>query len=218
MKYNVENKRLSNNEVINKNINNNNKKGVHINELYQPQKNTSNTKKNNNSGNNPIVNNNSKNFSGNVLKNNENIKNKYKEIVIRNDDDLQKLSLEHEKLINTILTEEEDFINEHRTHIDDVVELVKQEMLLINEVDKPGSDIDNYVTSLDKILKEKAERIEKTRLKLKNFQTLLKDEECLSQKFYQYQNEYGDDIYPQNVDKNNNKDLLDDIDNFFQDK
>jgi hypothetical protein len=195
----------------------NNKKGMHINELYQQQgasRATTGTTKRASTGN-VIMNNN--NLNNNLKQNGEN-KNLYKDIVIRNEDDLQKLSLEHEKLINTILTEEEEFINEHRTHIDDVVELVKQEMLLINDVDKPGSDIDSYVTSLDKILKEKAERIEKTRSKLLKFQTLLKEEEFLSQKFYQYQNEFGGDDNYLNFDKNNNKEMLDDIDNFFQDK
>lgn len=190
---------------------------MHINDLYQPQganRAVSSTTKKVSTGN-VIMNN---NILNNNLRQNGDNKNNYKNIVIKNEDDLKKLSQEHEKLINTILTEEEDFINEHRTHIDDVVELVKQEMLLINEVDKPGSDIDNYVTSLDKILKEKAERIDKTRSKLLKFQNLLKEEEFLSQKFYQYQNEFGGDDNYLNFDKNNNKDMLDDIDNFFQDK
>lgn len=30
-----------------------------------------------------------------------------------------------------------------------MVELVKQEMMLLHEVDKPGSDVDEYVESLD---------------------------------------------------------------------
>ena len=186
---------------------------MHINELYQVQGSrpvtTSSTKKSNNGN---ILLNSSNNI---IPKQNTEMKSQYKDIHIRNEDDLQKLSQEHEKLINTILAEEEEFINDHRTHIDDIVEFVKQEMILINEVDKPGSDIDSYVTSLDKILKEKAERIEKTRSKLLKFQNLLKDEEYLSQKFYQYQNEFGND---DNFLDKGNKDLLDDIDNFFQDK
>jgi len=38
------------------------------------------------------------------------------------------------------LEEEEELIGGHRQHIDDVVDLVKQEMMLLHEVDKPGSD------------------------------------------------------------------------------
>lgn len=44
-----------------------------------------------------------------------------------------------------ILSEEESIIASHRQHIDDMVELVKQEMMLLHEVDKPGSDVDEYV-------------------------------------------------------------------------
>jgi kinesin family protein 2/24 len=36
-------------------------------------------------------------------------------------------------------------INSHRRHIDEVVDLVKEEMVLLNDVDKPGSDVEDYV-------------------------------------------------------------------------
>ena len=32
-------------------------------------------------------------------------------------------------------------------------------MMLIHEVDKPGSDVDDYVSELDKILSDKVDRI-----------------------------------------------------------
>jgi len=76
-----------------------------------------------------------------------------------------------------------------------MVEIVKQEMTLINDVDKPGSDIDMYVKSLDKILQEKEERIRKVREKLFKFNKILREEEFLSQKYNQAQNEL-DDISP----------------------
>jgi kinesin family protein 2/24 len=40
--------------------------------------------------------------------------------------DINKLSEEHEKLIQVILKNEEDLISDHRTHIDDMVEIVKE--------------------------------------------------------------------------------------------
>jgi kinesin family protein 2/24 len=43
------------------------------------------------------------------------------------------------------LEEEETLINSHRKHIDEVVDQVKEEMVLLNEVDKPGSDVEEYV-------------------------------------------------------------------------
>lgn len=65
---------------------------------------------------------------------------------------MEKLCQDHEKLIEAILEGEEDLISSHRQHVDDIVELVKQQMSLLNEVDKPGSDVEQYVTSLDAIL------------------------------------------------------------------
>jgi kinesin family protein 2/24 len=56
-------------------------------------------------------------------------------------------------------------------------------MNLINEVDKPGSDIEHYVVSLDKYLEAKAEKINQIRNRLKKFNVMLKDEEALSAKF-----------------------------------
>jgi len=55
------------------------------------------------------------------------------------------LARAHERLINTILEEEEHVISAHRQHIDDVMELIKLEMRELNEVDQPGSSIDEYV-------------------------------------------------------------------------
>ena len=66
--------------------------------------------------------------------------------------DTERLCSEHERLIEQILEEEEELITGHRKHIDDVVDLVKQEMALLNQVDQPGSDVSNYVSSLDKLL------------------------------------------------------------------
>jgi len=229
VKYNVETKRQSNNEKVDKD---NNKGGVHINDIYQPQNqnkihNSSNSKpkvqnnnniianinafSNNNTNINNYINKNNKN-TNNIINNNTSNKSKYKNIVINNEDDLQKLSNEHEKLINTILNEEEDFISDHRKHIDDVVELVKQEMILINEVDKPGSDIDIYVSSLDKLLKEKEEKIQGTRSRLKDFNNLLRDEEYLSQLYFTYQQKFGIN------DNRKSKDNVDDFDDLLDDK
>jgi len=56
-------------------------------------------------------------------------------------------------------------------------------MNLINEVDKPGSDIENYVSNLDKVLIEKMKNINQIRQRLKKFRIMLKDEEALSANF-----------------------------------
>jgi len=59
----------------------------------------------------------------------DNFTSKFANSNIKSDEDFQKLSNEHEKLINNILQEEEDFIQVHKYHIDDVVDLVKQVFL-----------------------------------------------------------------------------------------
>lgn len=78
-----------------------------------------------------------------------------------------------------ILEEEEELISGHRQHIDDGVDLVKQEMMLLHEVDKPGSDIEEYVSSLDAVLLHKMELISVVRQRLVDFYTHLKMEENL---------------------------------------
>ncbi len=78
-----------------------------------------------------------------------------------------------------ILEEEEALIGSHRHHIDDVVDLVKQEMVLLHEVDKPGSDIERYVDHLDAILLHKMDLIASVRARLIDFYGHLKLEENL---------------------------------------
>jgi kinesin family protein 2/24 len=48
-----------------------------------------------------------------------------------------------------ILEEEEVLISTHRSHIDQVVEVVKQDMSLLQQVDMPNLDIEDYVLKLD---------------------------------------------------------------------
>ena len=98
--------------------------------------------------------------------------------------DTDTLCTEHERLIEQILEEEEELITGHRRHIDDVVDLVKLEMTLLNDVDKPGSDVEAYVASLDKLLTQKIEMITGMRKQLIDFHTHLKTEEAMS-KLYQ---------------------------------
>lgn len=59
-------------------------------------------------------------------------------------------------------------------------------MVLLNEVDKPGSDVEEYVTNLDQMLLKKIQMIQETRSQLVTFHKHLKTEESLS-KLYQQQ-------------------------------
>jgi kinesin family protein 2/24 len=53
-------------------------------------------------------------------------KSKFMTVDIKTDEDYQKLTHEHENLINEILQHEEDFIVLHKEHIDETVDIVKQ--------------------------------------------------------------------------------------------
>lgn len=137
----------------------------------------------------------------------------------KNEEDLQVMSQKHEQLIGLILAEEEDVIAAHRQHIDDMVELVKQEMMLLHEVDKPGSDVDDYVGSLDQLLCHKMELIQVMRNKLVIFREHLKEEELLSKKFYEQRAQILDvfDLNSGNMNHADDMQLLDDLPDFNQD-
>ena len=122
-----------------------------------------------------------------VLKNNEkdefNIDDyvsKYNNIEIKDDEDYRQLSSIHENLINDILREEDIFISEHKAHIDNMVESIKDEMKFLHEVDKPGSDIEEYTSNLDKLLINEIQKIYQLRRELNKFRIMLKDEETLA--------------------------------------
>jgi len=89
----------------------------------------------------------------------------------------------HQQLIETILQEEEDMIASHRAHVDEVMELIRQEMAELNNVDQPGSSIDAYITNLDTILKRKIHKINALRERLHQFKRHLREETRLSRHF-----------------------------------
>ena len=94
-------------------------------------------------------------------------------------DDIDRICGDHENLIKVILEEEETLISKHRKHIDDVVDIVKQDMGILQNVEEPQSDIEEYVDKLDGILMRKMEHILGLRSKLANFYKHLKKEENL---------------------------------------
>ena len=108
---------------------------------------------------------------------------KYSNYKIKNDEEYQQISNIHEDLINTILKEEDDFITEHKNHIDNMVKSIKEEMSSIHEVEKPGSNIDEYTNNLDKLLSKEIETIMNLKNKLNKFRILLKDESALANLF-----------------------------------
>ena len=110
-------------------------------------------------------------------------KSKYINYSIKNDEEYQDISNIHEDLINKILKEEDNFINEHKMHLDNMVQSIKDEMTGLNEVEKPGSNIEQYTDNLDKILSKEIETIMNLKNRLNNFRILLKDESALAKLF-----------------------------------
>ncbi|KAK4256614.1 hypothetical protein QN277_006317 [Acacia crassicarpa] len=84
--------------------------------------------------------------------------------------------------INEILEEEEALIAAHRKEIEDTMEIVREEMKLLAEVDQPGSLIDNYVAQLSFVLSRKAASLVSLQARLARFQHRLKEQEILSRK------------------------------------
>ena len=137
------------------------------------------------------------NSNNNINKNNSNNNNiiinkeinadnyisKYTNYEIKNDDEYQQISNLHGDLINTILKEEDNFITEHKKHIDDMVNSIKNEMNYLHEVDKPGSNIDEYTSNLDKLLSKEIETITNLKSRLNKFRIMLKDENALANLF-----------------------------------
>ncbi|KAL5202063.1 hypothetical protein ABZP36_013015 [Zizania latifolia] len=84
--------------------------------------------------------------------------------------------------IDAILEEEEALIAAHRKEIENTMEIVREEMNLLAEVDQPGSLIDNYVTQLSFLLSRKASGLVSLQARLARFQHRLKEQEILSRK------------------------------------
>jgi len=59
---------------------------------------------------------------------------------------------DHNKLIGMILTEEEDLIENHKQHVNEIINIEKDEMNFISEVDKSGSYVESYIEKLDSML------------------------------------------------------------------
>ncbi|KAM7467101.1 hypothetical protein LguiB_014663 [Lonicera macranthoides] len=77
------------------------------------------------------------------------------------------------------LHEEEALIAAHRRQIEDTMEIVREEMKLLADVDQPGSMIDNYVSQLSFVLSRKAASLVSLQARLACFQHRLKEQDIL---------------------------------------
>ena len=83
--------------------------------------------------------------------------------------------------MNDILNEEKNCLENHKSHIDDMVLTMKNEMNLINIVEQK-SNVDEYVDEILNIFGEQENKINIMKQKLLGFKRLLKEENELSQK------------------------------------
>jgi len=71
-------------------------------------------------------------------------------------------------------------IGAHKSHIDEAVEMIKEENVLLKGVDKQNSDITQYALKLDKIFLMRIAKINQVRDRLHRFYKDLKTEEMMS--------------------------------------
>ena len=76
--------------------------------------------------------------------------------------------------------DEEQLISAHRALIEESMELVRQEMTLLSEVDQPGSAIDQYIEQMSKILNRKLAMVQEMSARVDALKLKLKEEELLS--------------------------------------
>lgn len=92
-----------------------------------------------------------------------------------------------------ILSEEEDLIELHKQHVDEIINCEKNEMQLIAEVDKSGSDVEIYVNNLDQLLLKKIQMIATLRKKVFDFNSHLQLEKQLQTIYQKKQEEIEND-------------------------
>lgn len=76
--------------------------------------------------------------------------------------------------ITILLNKEESLIGAHKQMLNDMVDLINHQMTMLSEVDKPGSDVQKYVESLEKALGLKEAMISQVRTCLDSFKIYLK--------------------------------------------
>ncbi|XP_059638119.1 kinesin-like protein KIN-13B [Cornus florida] len=77
--------------------------------------------------------------------------------------------------LSALLKDEEDLVTAHRRQVEETMDIVKEEMNLLVEVDQPGNHLDDYISRLNAILSQKAAGILQLQTRLAHFQKRLKE-------------------------------------------
>eukprot|EP00736_Rhodelphis_marinus_P013936 Rmarinus@m.2240 len=99
---------------------------------------------------------------------------------VDDDDDDDAVVLHHQDLASSILAEEDELIMAHRNQISALMEFMREDMDLLNQMDKPGSSIDTYLEKMSDILERKCETIKSLQDRIAKFKRHLQEEETLS--------------------------------------
>ncbi|KAL0397059.1 UNVERIFIED_CONTAM: Kinesin-like protein KIN-13B [Sesamum calycinum] len=75
--------------------------------------------------------------------------------------------------------EEEELVNAHRKQVEETMDIVREEMNLLVEADRPGNQLDDYISRLNSILSQKAAGILQLQNRLARFQKRLKEHNVL---------------------------------------
>ena len=90
-------------------------------------------------------------------------------------------------MIEQILEDEEQLIFKHNSNCKEDLKMVESEMAILRDVDKPGSDVEQYVVNLDQIILKKMEKLSSLRSQLLEFYTNIKTEQLLNKMIQQEQ-------------------------------
>ncbi|KAL5160209.1 Kinesin-like protein KIN-13B [Glycine soja] len=82
--------------------------------------------------------------------------------------------------LTALLQEEDDLVNAHRKQVEETMNIVREEMNLLVEADKPGNQLDDYIAKLNAILSQKASGIMQLQTRLAHFQKRLKEHNVLA--------------------------------------
>ncbi|KAL7189514.1 hypothetical protein ACSBR1_039209 [Camellia fascicularis] len=77
--------------------------------------------------------------------------------------------------LNALLKEEEDLVIAHRRQVEETMDIVREEMNLLVEIDQPGNQLDDYLSRLNAILSQKSAGILQLQTRLAHFQRHLKE-------------------------------------------
>jgi hypothetical protein len=98
---------------------------------------------------------------------------------------------QHENLLQCILSEEAELIDQHKNYVGNNMENIQSEMVILQNVDQPNSDVSDYVKSLSELLSRKEEEVAILRGKLRILREHIEQEKAMTAEFG-HLNGYGD--------------------------